>query len=310
MNVTCKRKRQIILCFTWFFLLLTVPAWAEALKASSDRQPFWEVKGGKGQVYLMGALHFGTPEFFPLDQAILAAFESSEFLVVELIADDKQHLIQAYVKQYGIYEKNDSLNQNLSDSTVRKLSQFLGKRNLHLSQFQQMKPWLVSLSLGVNEMERMGMKSEHGIDRYFITKAKGNKKILELESALSQIKAVLSDSAEVDEIGLLVSLDQLENAQEEFDLMVDLWNRGDANGLAEYAKSPAKAYPQLKDLVYNMLDRRNFPIVEKIVSYLESPHSYFVVIGAAHYGGENGILDLLEKKGYQIQPVLRAGSTR
>ena len=50
-----------------------------------------------------------------------------------------------------------------------------------------------------------------------------------------------------------------------------------------------------------MLDDRNFRMVEKISNFLLSKETYFVVIGALHMGGPNGILALLAKDHNVVQ---------
>ena len=39
-------------------------------------------------------------------------------------------------------------------------------------------------------------------------------------------------------------------------------------------------------------------MVDKIEGFLENDEIYFVVVGAGHLVGENGIINLLEEKGY------------
>ena len=45
---------------------------------------------------------------------------------------------------------------------------------------------------------------------------------------------------------------------------------------------------------------RNIKMTNKILSYLKSSESYFVIVGAGHLIGEKGIVRLLEKKGYEV----------
>jgi len=42
---------------------------------------------------------------------------------------------------------------------------------------------------------------------------------------------------------------------------------------------------------------------EKIEGYLRSGKTYFVVAGAAHMGGANGVLALLRHRGYRIEQL-------
>ena len=58
---------------------------------------------------------------------------------------------------------------------------------------------------------------------------------------------------------------------------------------------PPQNHPELAEQLYRLLDQRNARMVEKINDYLNTSQSYFVVIGALHMGGPNGILALLGK---------------
>lgn len=50
-----------------------------------------------------------------------------------------------------------------------------------------------------------------------------------------------------------------------------------------------------------MIEARNRNWIPKIERALHSGHVYFVVAGAAHVGGPNGVLALLRARGYQIE---------
>ena len=46
-----------------------------------------------------------------------------------------------------------------------------------------------------------------------------------------------------------------------------------------------------------LMDDRNVGMANKIKQYLDSSGTYFVLIGAAHYVGENNIIELLHQAG-------------
>ena len=52
-----------------------------------------------------------------------------------------------------------------------------------------------------------------------------------------------------------------------------------------------------------LMGNRNKNWIDKIKNYTKQKPSFFAV-GAAHLGGENGVLNLLQKAGYTIKPVL------
>jgi uncharacterized protein YbaP (TraB family) len=52
-----------------------------------------------------------------------------------------------------------------------------------------------------------------------------------------------------------------------------------------------------------LLAVRNRNWIPKIEQYLRSGQTYFVVVGAAHMGGPEGILALLRARGYKIEQL-------
>lgn len=80
--------------------------------------------------------------------------------------------------------------------------------------------------------------------------------------------------------------------------MADMWKSGNDEQLLEMTNSFSD------DEEYNqaMLIDRNIGMAEKIDGYLKSGKNeeYMIVVGAAHYLGEHGIVKLLEDKGYTV----------
>ena len=75
------------------------------------------------------------------------------------------------------------------------------------------------------------------------------------------------------------------------------WRRGDADALAMMMQRESAEFPAFHERLVNARNRAWIPKIEK---FIESGQTYFVVVGAGHLGGSNGVLSLLRAKGYQI----------
>jgi uncharacterized protein len=56
-------------------------------------------------------------------------------------------------------------------------------------------------------------------------------------------------------------------------------------------------------LARRLIDARNLNWVPKIDGYLNSGQTYFVVVGAGHMAGPNGLLALLKARGCKIEQL-------
>ena len=63
------------------------------------------------------------------------------------------------------------------------------------------------------------------------------------------------------------------------------------------------AHPEYRDLHKRMFDDRNLRMTDRIVEMQQAGGRYFVVVGAGHLVGDQGIVAMLERRGQR--PVQR-----
>ena len=98
-----------------------------------------------------------------------------------------------------------------------------------------------------------------------------------------------------------LSLD-LERVGEQIDEIVKLWKAGDADGMDEAMIGESlREEPRVAPILEKILFERNVTMTEKIKEHLSAGRSCFVVVGAAHFVGDRGIVRLLEKEGYRVR---------
>ncbi len=284
-----------------FSLLLSVTS---VLAASSDKPFLWRVSSDTATVYLLGSLHAATIDMYPLPAPLYKAFDSSSYLVVEI--DNRRTSPQqqlAMTQRYGIYHDGTTIDQHIAKKSWKKLQAYLQQRHMPEALIKTMKPWLINLTITINEFTRLGYDTALGIDQHFLNKAAG-KPVLELETLEQQLKILSAASDKQQEIDLLATLDNLEDFADVMTTMRTLWQQGDAEQLYDAMQLEAEKYPNYKKQWKALLDERNTNMARKITSYLKGNATYFVIVGALHVGGQNGLLDLLGKKHYKIEQVL------
>jgi uncharacterized protein len=85
----------------------------------------------------------------------------------------------------------------------------------------------------------------------------------------------------------------------EFEDLMNMWTSADEKKLVSLTQTLAVNPEYYKALI----EDRNTGMVSKIEGYLnsEETHTYFVVVGALHMLGDDGIVTQLEKAGYTVE---------
>lgn len=276
---------------------------------SAEKLSLFRVTSPRGVLFLYGSVHLMKKNAYPLHPAVMAAFASSDNLVLEvnLGAIEPQKIQHAFAEK-GFYQDGRQLADDLDPDTFSMAKNVLSGRGVKIENYLKMRPWLFEQTIIMQEMGLFGFDSEAGIDTHFEQQATAlGKPILQLETLQQQLDLLSSSSLEQQLFSLKYSLGSLQqrSVQEELNALVIDWMQGDVDGLYTYMMEPLKKYPRLAPFMEAMFDDRNRAMSEKIANWLEQGGSYFVVMGAGHLGGPNGVVKLLQNKGYALEQQLR-----
>jgi uncharacterized protein YbaP (TraB family) len=285
------------LCYTLIILLVSVSLTAFA---ENDKGLLWKVKTEQNTLYLFGSMHVAKPDLYPLRAEILDAFNSSNNLVVEVNIQNHDMLaLQQWMAQHAYYPSDDSIKNHISAETWQRLLAFMQSNNLPPEALIQQRPGLLMVTLGMIELMKLGLDPSLGLDLHFLQQAEG-KTIIELETMQSQMELLLNipDS----DLALLQTLDDLEILDEVMSELTQAWKRGDEKALAKMLiEDVLSENPEYQPIYDALFFNRNRTMVNKIEAMLKQQNIYFVVVGAGHLVGEQGIIDILNKKGYAAE---------
>ena len=293
---TSARLARLLILFPLVFATLPVEA--------SSTPAAWRVDGPEGAAYLLGSLHYGTEDLYPLPRAVEDAYRTSDALVVEVNILDMDPVRGAQtMARYGLYQNGTTIEQNISRSTWREVKEAIKDHGVPLEMYQIQKPWLLAVGLSTLELSKLGYREDLGIDQHFLRRAQGAKPIVELESFDSQVGIFdgLSDSEQ--EALLVQTLDELGDSDEYYGALFDAWRRGDAEAIEEII-SATQGESAVGDRLYHRLfTERNEAMANKIGGMLDDNKTYFVVLGAGHLVGDEGVLELLRRQGYRLSQI-------
>ena len=293
-------------------ILLVVLLFSTRAYAENDRAFFWRVDSprseqGHSRVYLLGSIHYADDSFYPLRKEIMDAFQQADNLVVELdvTAIDTAEYSRA-VAQQGRYSHGDTLASHLSEETLADLKQVLSSFGVPYASVETSKPGMLVLTLTALQTMKLGLKADAGIDYYFLNRAgvdkdrAGRKHIIELETLAQQLDVFLSMPD--GELLLKESLDSMKDAEHYMQVLVAAWKAGDEKAMQKLLFEDAvRDYPAFSAIYDRLFYQRNRRMVKKIAQLLHTGEVSFVVVGAGHLIGEQGIVSRLKAKGYRVR---------
>lgn len=284
------RKQQFILAFLIFIFAL--PAYSTA--------PVWKVEKGGHHLFIGGTIHLLTPADYPLPAAFEAAYKQSKRLVFE---SDMQKIqdpaFQLTMMSELIYKDGRNIKGVLSEATYLALETYCTSRGIPMAIIMNFKPGMVAMMLSVMELQRLGIMGT-GVDAFFSSKAIQDRKQLgQLETAEQQLSFIASmGEGQEDEI-IAHTLRDIKELPTTWETLRTAWRQGNLSKLKEIALTPLKRdFPRTYD---TMLVQRNNAWMPQIEALFKTKETTFVLVGALHLVGNDGLLEQLSAKGYKVE---------
>ena len=267
----------------------------------------WKIAGPEGGVvYLLGTIHVGRADLYPLAPVIETSFKQADTLITEtdLIEPQDSTRLLKLLMQKGTYPLGDSVENHIGRETRTHLAKYIEATKELASDYTHLKPWFLSVAIALIEAKRVGLNTNEGMDRHFVDQATAmHKPIGTLETSEFQLDLMNSFSDELQDQLLLAALLDTEKKPELMDHLLRAWKSGNAEALHETTTRYLREYPVLKPLFEKMFDQRNDAMTQKIEEFLKTPKTTFVAVGAGHLTGERGILSQLRGKNYDIEQL-------
>ena len=262
----------------------------------------WEVKFDSNIVYLGGTVHLLRPSDYPLPEEYEQAYQASSKIYLETDLSSMNELsVQTEMLEQLTYQNARSLKTVLNEEAYTALSDYMVEIGMPLMMMENFKPGMVISTLQVMEFQRNGFTPQ-GVDVYFNNRAIEDAKTLgQLESIQEQIGFLASMGEGNESEFILLSIRDLEETTEIMNDMIAAWRAGNNDQLA--AMFVTEMQNEAPDLYDTLLRQRNLNWFPQIEQMLSDSVTEFVLVGAAHLVGPDGLLRLLSRKGYQVRQL-------
>lgn len=285
---------------------------------TSDGRPvplLWKVSDDDNSIYLLGSFHLLKPSDYPLSQDVEAAFADARHVVFEVPPEELGSPETGMsMAQAGMRTDGTRLNSSLTPETIALLEAWttenagqLQKMQISPEVLQMFEPWFVGLMVTVTELTKFGLDPALGLDAHFAARAQqAGKPTAGFETAQQQI-AFLDGMDQEEQLQFLQeSLRTSTEGQAEIEKLHNAWRNGDEAYLwKELAVEMRRQFPKL----YQRINvDRNDAWLPKIEARLRQPGNddSLIVVGALHLLGEDGVVEKLRAKGYDVERICSA----
>lgn len=264
----------------------------------------WKISSGYTYVYLLGSVHVADPDTYPLEASIENAYKEADKLVVEVNINEVSELkATLLLLKYGSYPEGESLRDNLPADLYDRLQEEFKALGVSLAVLESYRPWAIMITMEALAMQEAGYTEEYGIDLHFINRAiDSGMEVVELETAEYQFEMLSSIPDETMIRLLLLGIEDPFDI-EDLDLIFQAWEEGDAAGMEEATLQALVEDPALAPYYDILFTQRNYNMLAKIEEFLADDDVYFIVVGAGHLVGDEGLLNLLEERGYTLEQL-------
>jgi uncharacterized protein YbaP (TraB family) len=269
------------------------------VRADANRHTFWEVKGHTNTVYLLGSVHMLKPDDSALPAEVLEAYQSSKSLVMELDLNgvDSEALLGTGIES-AMLPEGQSLSEVLGAELYADLVEHAKKLGLEPEIMDRFQPWFAALLMEQTALSQAGMEAGAGVDEQFAQRARDDDKpIIALETAEEQLGFFAHLSMNQQRQYLRATLKDLNTEGTDAAAMVRAWQNGDTAELEHLMRKDSASNPELFHLLTTERNRKWLP---KIAALLREDQNYLVIVGALHLVGDDGLVELLRRQGFQV----------
>lgn len=268
--------------------------------AAQSHSFLWRASNGKGSLYLVGSVHMLSKDSYPLSPALEAAFKESDLLVEELdLAEMMAPESQMAMLTRGMLPAGQTLDTTLSRDTLAAVTRQATALGLPMEPLKRFKPWSLALTLLGMAWQRAGFDADLGLDKHFYDRARTERKAVQgLETVAFQISRFDEMSMADQDKLLQQSLREIETETSMIGMLATAWKNGDAAAIERVVLEDVKTDPQMYRRLIVDRNQTWLPVLEGLAA---RPRPAFVVVGAAHLVGPDGLLALFKARGFTLE---------
>jgi uncharacterized protein YbaP (TraB family) len=259
----------------------------------------WRIsgKGLSRPSYLFGTMHIICADDAALSDSLKAVIAACDEVYFEINLSDMSDMMNAI--KYMQMNDSKRLSDLLQPDEYARVKEYFAKHSsmLPFSMLERFKPMLIS---GLIEEQGLGCQTTDGMELRIMKELKAsNKPVNGLETAAFQAGLFDSIPYEYQAKELVKDIDSADENKKVTQQLADLYTRQDLDGIEKLSDKDDSGMSGYMDLLLYSRNRKWARELKKLLP----GRSLLVAVGAAHLPGKEGVIELLRKEGYTVEPV-------
>lgn len=282
--------KKLISKISFFGLLFT------GILGNAQNEPslLWKIEGNglEKPSYLFGTIHMICEDDYIMTPAIEHSLQDAEAFYAEIDFSNQEEMM---VMQTAMMT-DEPLSERIDAKTYQEFKNLLAEPlDIEIDALENLSDAAIVSMIAMKSFPCTDLKM-YEIE-LLQSAMKGGKKMGGLETIMQQME--LMNRTMNTETILKILREFKEKRFEPTERLVTLYKEQQIDGLLHLMRE--SSYMDAATY-HEMLTRRNHEWVEKIPEIMQR-HATFFAVGAGHLGGEEGVLQLLRSRGYEITPV-------
>jgi uncharacterized protein YbaP (TraB family) len=268
------------------------------VKQKNDNTLLWKVSGNGLQKpsFLFGTFHLLCKDDIHFSNQLQKAMKVSDKIYMEMDMDDPSTMLGGMLY---MNMKNDTTLESLytPEEYQRLKNYFSDTLKMPVMLLQRAKPYFLVALLYPRMMD---CSSPAGVEEELMKIAKEDKKEIKgLETIQFQASVFDSIPYEWQAKELLKNIDSFSVYKNEFETMLRFYKNQQLDSIKNLMGKSESGEEKYDDL---LLNNRNKNWVKQLKQIMKN-ESVFVAVGTGHLVGEKGLISLLKKEGYKVEPL-------
>jgi len=273
-------------------------------EARTTRGFMWEATRGSERVLLLGAIHVGRPEFQAIDPTYKLRLLEAKVVVFEANIFDARAAAEATLRVATYGDGEPGLDERLPGELMARIEALIERFGASVPACCRMKPWMLANTLVVLEAMRAGFHPAYGSEArlHQLAQATGMR-LAEIESVEAQLRLFdeVPESTQLDYLRHTVATIESGASKAEIEQLVSAWERGDDAKMESLVAEMARGRQPAERFVFERIIKGRHPrMLAAIERAAASPELHLVALGALHYFGPDGLLQLLRERGFAL----------